>query len=270
MSNAGEIRTATKGAGDTSSNDRRAIVYRMVTDTHICPFGLKTIGLLKRKGFEVEDHPLTTREETDRFKDKWGVATTPQTFLGEVTETNRVGGYDDLRQHFGYPVKDPDQKTYTPVIAVFVMAALMAIAAIWAFNGDILGVRSVEWFVAFSMAILAMLKLRDLDAFSNMFLSYDLLAQRHMRYAYIYPFLEALAAILMIAGGVYGLMAAPIALFIGSVGAWSVIKAVYIDARDLKCACTGGGTNVPLGIVSLNENLAMIAMGLWMIVKATI
>lgn len=47
-----------------------------------------------------------------------------------------------------------------------------------------------------------------------------------------------------------------------------VIKAVYIEKRDLKCACVGGGANVPLGFVSLSENLAMMGMGLWMIVKA--
>ena len=47
----------------------------------------------------------------------------------------------------------------------------------------------------------------------------------------------------------------------------SVFKAVYIDRRELKCACVGGGSNVPLGFVSLTENLMMIAMALWMAVK---
>ena len=60
----------------------------------------------------------------------------------------------------------------------------------------------------------------------------------------------------------------PTALFIGTIGAISVIKAVYIDKRDIKCACVGGGVNVPLGFVSLSENLAMMGMGVWMIIKA--
>ena len=51
---------------------------------------------------------------------------------------------------------------------------------------------------------------------------------------------------------------------IGTVGAVSVFKAVYMDRRELKCACVGGNSNVPLGFVSLTENLIMIAMGLWM------
>ncbi|MGJ8560319.1 MAG: MauE/DoxX family redox-associated membrane protein [Litorimonas sp.] len=243
---------------------RKAAVYRMVTDAHICPFGLKAVDLLKRKGFEVEDHHLTNRTETDAFKDKWDVKTTPQTFIAG----KRIGGFDDLRQYFGFKVKDPEAKTYTPVVVVFIIAALMAFASVWALTGDLFTVKAVEWFVAFSMAMLAMLKLRDLESFSNMFLNYDVLARRVVRYSYVYPFAEAFAAILMVAGGIFGLIAAPVALFIGTIGAWSVFKAVYIDKRDLKCACVGGGMNVPLGFVSLSENLAMMGMGVWMILKA--
>ena len=71
----------------------------------------------------------------------------------------------------------------------------------------------------------------------------------------------------MIAGGVFGVIGAPIALFVGTVGAVSVFKAVYIDKRELKCACVGGNSNVPLGFVSLTENIVMMAMGVWMLVK---
>lgn len=68
---------------------------------------------------------------------------------------------------------------------------------------------------------------------------------------------------LMLAGALMWI-ASPVALFIGTVGAVSVFKAVYIDRRKLKCACVGGGSNVPLGFVSLTENLIMIAMAIWM------
>ena len=253
---------------DETGHGRKAVVYRMVTDEHICPFGLKAVDLLERKGFDVEDHHLTNRAETDAFKAKWDVKTTPQVFIGSETAENRVGGYDATREHFGLSVPDPKAKTYTPVLVVFAVAALLAFAAVWAMSGELFTVRTVEWFVAFSMAMLAMLKLRDLASFSNMFLNYDVLARRVVRYAYVYPYAELAAAVLMVAGGVFGLIAAPIALFIGTIGAWSVFKAVYIDKRELKCACTGGGTNVPLGFVSLSENLAMMGMGVWMIVKA--
>jgi hypothetical protein len=52
------------------------------------------------------------------------------------------------------------------------------------------------------------------------------------------------------------------------VGAVSVFKAVYIDKRELKCACVGGSSNVPLGFISLTENLMMVAMAIWMALAA--
>lgn len=241
---------------------QRAALYRMVMEQHICPYGLKARDLLQRHGFVVDDHPLTSRAETDAFKAEHHVEATPQVFIGG----ERIGGYDDLRKHLGEPVRDKGEVTYQPVIAVFGTAALMALAASWAAFGSVLTVRAGEWFIAFSMCILAILKLRDLESFSTMFLGYDLLAQRVVRYAYVYPFGEALAGILMIAGALLGI-AIPVALFIGTVGAVSVFKAVYIDKRELKCACVGGDSNVPLGFISLTENLMMVAMAVWVLVK---
>lgn len=241
-----------------SKSAGKAVLYRMVMDDHICPFGLKSRHLLKSEGYEVEDNWLTTREQTDAFKREHQVDTTPQTFLGG----RRVGGYDDLKRHFGKG-KNEGETSYTPVVAVFAMAAAMALAATWAAFGTVVTIRSVEWFIAISMCILAVLKLRDISSFSNTSLGYDLVAQRYVPYAYFYPFGEALAGVLMIAGALLWI-AIPVALVIGTIGAISVFKAVYIDKRDLKCACVGGNSNVPLGFVSLTENVMMVAMALWM------
>ena len=78
--------------------------------------------------------------------------------------------------------------------------------------------------------------------------------------------LGGLAGVLMLSGAAMWL-SVPIALFIGSIGAVSVFKAVYVDKRELKCACVGGSSNVPLGFVSLTENVMMVAMALWMVAK---
>ena len=240
---------------------RKATLYRMVMPTHTCPYGLKAKDLLRRQGYAVEDHWLRTREETDAFKAQHGVKTTPQVFIGG----ERVGGYDDLRRFFGKHVADPKATSYRPVAALFAMTALMALAASQAVYATPFTGRAVEWFVAFSMAVLALLKLQNVESFETMFLNYDLLAKRWVPYSYIYPFAEALAGVLMIAG-VAKWLSVPIALFIGGIGAVSVIKAVYIDRRELKCACVGGSSNVPLGFLSLTENLMMIGMAVWMMV----
>ncbi|HTI31806.1 MAG TPA: glutaredoxin family protein [Sphingomonas sp.] len=241
------------------SSPRTASIYRMVMPSHICPYGLKALDLLHRRGFTVDDHHLTTRAETDAFKAQHGVKTTPQSFVDGV----RIGGYDDLRRHFGMRVTAPGETSYRPVAALFAMTALMALAASYAFTGRPLSIVALEWFLAFSMCVLALLKLQDIDKFSTMFLNYDLLAKRWVPYGLVYPWLEGLAGLLMIAGVLHWLGAA-ISLTIGTIGAVSVFKAVYIDKRELKCACVGGASSVPLGFVSLTENLMMIAMGVWM------
>ncbi len=240
---------------DGTSTLRTASIYRMVMLKHICPYGLQAKDLLEREGFAVDDHWLETSEQTNAFKREHGVDTTLQVFIGG----ERIGGYDKLREHLAKTVPDPDELSYTPVLVVFAVAALMGLAASWAAYDELLTVRAVEWFIAFSMCILAILKLRDLRSFATMFLNYDLLALRWVPYARIYPFAEAFAGILMISGALT-VLSAPVALFIGVVGAWSVFRAVYIQKRELKCACVGGASNVPLGFVSLTENLMMIAM----------
>ncbi len=241
---------------------KRAELHRMVTAEHTCPYGLKALDLLKREGYEVDDRKLTTRADIDAFKARHNVKTTPQTFI----DGKRIGSYDDLVAFLGGKVKDKDAVTYKPVIALFTMAALMAIAASWAAFGNVATVQAAEWFVAIAMCLLALQKLKDVEGFATMFLNYDLLAQRWVRYGTFYPFAEALAGILMMAGALMWL-SIPVALFIGGVGAISVFKAVYIDRRELKCACIGGDSNVPLGFVSLTENLMMVAMAIWMIFK---
>ncbi|WP_423604245.1 MauE/DoxX family redox-associated membrane protein [Sphingomonas sp. MS122] len=239
-----------------------AVLHRMVMPDHICPYGLKAKALLERRGYAVEDHWLRTREQTDAFKAEHGVKTTPQTFIDGA----RIGGYDDLRRHFGLHVPEKGETSYTPVIALFAMTALMALAVSHAVAGLPFTVRAAEWFISFSMCALALLKLRDVESFSTMFLNYDLLARRWVPYAYFYPFAEGAAGVLMTANALHWL-SIPLALFIGSIGAISVFKAVYVDKRELKCACMGGDSNVPLGFVSLAENLMMIAMAVWMLVR---
>lgn len=234
-----------------------AVLYRMVMDKHVCPYGLKSKHLLEQQGFTVEDHHLTTRAETDAFQEKYDVKTTPQTFI----EGQRIGGYDDLKKHFG---KTAPETSYKPVIAIFSVAFLMSLATAQLVYDTALNWHVLPWFIAISMCLLGVQKLKDLESFSLMFLNYDVLAQRKVSYAYVYPVAETFAGVCMLAG-VLPWLSAPVALFISSIGAYSVFKAVYIEKRELKCACVGGNSNVPLGFVSLTENLMMLGMALWVL-----
>ncbi|MGB3471439.1 MAG: MauE/DoxX family redox-associated membrane protein [Erythrobacter sp.] len=236
---------------------KTAVLYRMALPDHLCPSGQKARWLLKSKGYEIDDRLFRTRPEVDAFKREYDVPTTPQIWI----EGERVGGYQALREKL--TDFDPKATTYAPVIILFAVAAATALALSIGVLGTITW-QTLGWFISISMILLGMQKLRDVESFSTMFLNYDLLARKWVPYGYVYPWVETGAGILM-TGMLLTWLAAPAALFIATIGAISVYKAVYIDKRELKCACVGGGSNVPLGFVSLTENLMMMGMAIVML-----
>ena len=220
-------------------------LYRMSTSEHECPWGIKAVKLLQAKGIEFEDHKLRTKEETAAFKAKHGVQTTPQIFFGD----ERIGGYTDLAEKLNVTAEGAEY-SYTPVIAVFSSAGLMALTTSMGLTG----------FMGFSLSLLATLKLMDLDSFAESFAKYDLVTKKIRPYAKIYPFAE-LAIALGLLSGVAPLATGITSLLVGVSGGISVIKAVYIDKLALNCACVGGNSKAPLGIISFSENAIMAVMG---------
>ncbi|MDX2272915.1 MAG: glutaredoxin domain-containing protein [Cyanobacteriota bacterium] len=220
-------------------------LYRMSTPDHECPWGLRAINLLTEKGIPFTDIKLGSRAEVDAFKAQYNVATTPQIFWGE----ERIGGYSDLAERLQVaPVKA--DYSYTPVVALFSTAGLVTLATSLGMTG----------FMGISLSMLASLKLMDVNAFANSFEKYDLVTKRFKPYGKAYPFIELLVGLGFLSG------LAPLATGIGSLivglaGATSVFKAIYIDKLALNCACVGGNSKAPLGIVSFAENAIMALMG---------
>ena len=244
------------------SKSKNAKIVRMVTPDHLCPWGIKAKDLLERNHYEIEDEHLDSMDANKAYKEEHGYDETPQIFInGE-----RIGGYEALRDHLGMVPEEQEGKTYQPVVAIFAVCFLMAVTSAYAMTAGFPAVRIVELFIALSMCVLGIQKLQNLSAFTTGFVQYDLLAQKDVRYGYLYPFVETGAGILMIAG-LFTWVAAPAALFVATVGAVSIVKAVYLEKKDLECACTGGSDGVPLGAISLTENLMMMAMAVWMLLK---
>ena len=72
-----------------------ATLHRMVLPDHTCPFGVRAKAMLEEAGYQVDDRPLTSREEVDAFKSEHGLRTTPLIFIGE----EKIGGSDDLETY---------------------------------------------------------------------------------------------------------------------------------------------------------------------------
>ena len=220
-------------------------LYRKDLPDHACPWGLKALRLLQKQQIPFEDHRLTSAAEVQAFKAHHQVATTPQIF----SNGRRIGGYSDLAALLQVKPEAGDI-SYTPVVAVFATALLVDLAT----GGGVMG------FMGFALAMLAMLKLMDVPAFASSFLKYDLLSQRLPLYARLYPGLEFLVALGFLSGqapAATGILS----LLLGIAGMISVYKAVFIDKLALNCACVGGNSRTPLGVVSFAENLMMAGMG---------
>lgn len=235
----------------TQSNSKVRL-YRMSTLDHECPWGLKAVSLLNEKGIEFDDIKLTSKDDVEAFKAEQGVQTTPQIFFG----SERVGGYADLAERLDADVESADY-SYTPVVALFSTAALISLAASLGVGG----------FMGVSLSMLASLKLMDIDSFAESFAKYDLITKRFRPYSKAYPLAE-LAIGLGFLSGVAPLVTGVASLLVGVSGATSVVKAVYIDKMALNCACVGGNSKAPLGIVSFAENAIMAAMGAFLIVSS--
>ena len=75
--------------------DKKATLYRMVLDDHDCPFGRRAKEMLEAAGYQIDEHILATRDDVDAYKEKEGVATTPQVFI----DGKRIGGSDALEAY---------------------------------------------------------------------------------------------------------------------------------------------------------------------------
>lgn len=241
---------------NTANSKQRSIsnvkVYRMSNPEYECPWGLRAVKLLTEKGIAFEDHKLTSKDEADAFKEKYTVSTTPQIFFGD----ERIGGYTDLAAYFEVAAEAAEY-SYTPVIALFTVAALMTIALS----------QSIMGFMGISLSMLATLKLMDIQSFADSFAKYDIVTKRFKPYGKIYPFAELFIGLGFLSN-VFPLFIGVAATLVGITGAISVFKAVYIDKMALNCACVGGNSKAPLGVVSFAENGIMAGMGLFVVVQA--
>jgi glutaredoxin len=224
-------------------------LYRMDLPDHACPWGLRAMRLLHERHIPFEDHRLTSAEEVEAFKAAHGVAPTPQVFAGD----ERIGGYSDLAGRLGLRPESAEI-SYVPVVAVFLIAGQMAVVLTAGVGG----------FMGFAICLLAMLKLMDVQAFATSFRKYDLLSPRWRPWGRLYPGIEllvGLGVLLQPEATAAAQLVGAVAVLLGAMGTVSVGKAVFIDHLALNCACVGGNSKTPLGVVSFAENLIMAAMG---------
>ncbi len=148
-------------------------------------------------------------------------------------------------------------ETYKPLILIFLFVA--GIAAIGSFEDQ-----SFSWhlwmrsFMAGFFIVFSFFKFLDLKGFAHSFAMYDLFAKQWKGYGFIYPFLElGLGIMYLTAIHLTGTHVATILIMgFSSIG---VIRNM-LSPHQVQCACLGTVFKLPLGRVTLVEDLLMVAM----------
>lgn len=157
-------------------------------------------------------------------------------------------------------------KAYVPLITVFAMLLLatLVLAARDAAAGTVAVDTSIARFMAGFFLVFAGFKLLDLRGFADGYATYDLLAKRVPAYGYVYPFIELLFGLFMVAG-YHG---APLLWAeIGVMGFSGVGVAIKLAKKEqFQCACLGTFLKVPLTKVTLVEDFGMAALALALLV----
>lgn len=153
--------------------------------------------------------------------------------------------------------------TYQPLIAIFLASLAGAFFAGIAHGGDHTFDVGMRVGMGLFLVPLALLKLFDLGGFARGFALYDPLARRVPWYGYAYPFLELGVGLLLVAGLWVN---AALILSIPLLGITAVgIALALARGVDLNCACVGAKFGLPLGKISLIENVAMVLMAALML-----
>ncbi|MDX2265097.1 MAG: hypothetical protein NW215_09020 [Hyphomicrobiales bacterium] len=105
---------------------------------------------------------------------------------------------------------------------------------------------------------LALLKLVDIGGFAQAFARYDMVAKAWRPYGYVYPFAELALALAYLSGAWPAATYAATVLIMG-LGSIGVIRTLA-RGEQVKCACVGSKIDVPLGAVSVLENVGMAVM----------
>ncbi len=112
-------------------------------------------------------------------------------------------------------------------------------------------------------AIFGAFKISNLKAFADAYSTYDVLAIRSRLYAYIYPFIELMLAILYLKdiGGIYRDVFTLIIMVVSSIGVIIKLK----NKEEIPCACLGMVFKIPMTWVTLIEDLLMAVEAIIMI-----
>ncbi len=153
--------------------------------------------------------------------------------------------------------------TYKPLLLLF--GYITAISFVTSYRNDFFNLSGwMNNFMAGFFLTFSFFKLLDLKGFANGYSTYDLLAKIWKPYGFIYPFLELFFGAWLLIGVNYQLSYVPI-LIVMSFSTLGVMNSLR-KKQTIECACLGTIFKLPLGTVTLVEDLLMVSMSAIMLI----
>lgn len=130
------------------------------------------------------------------------------------------------------------------------------------------GMNWMQWmshFMAGFFLVFSFFKIMNLSGFAEGYRTYDIVAKAIPSYGYAYPFIELVLAIAFITG-FNPFITNIVTLIVMAISSIGVIQSL-LKKTPFQCACLGTVIRLPLSKVTLFEDLLMVAMSAFMLVK---
>jgi hypothetical protein len=147
-------------------------------------------------------------------------------------------------------------EAYQPLIVMVAIIFVGSLVLSWSL--------SVHWmpiFMGLFLLNFAMFKLFDLGNFAKSFAMYDSIGKRSGLYARAYPFIELTLAIGFLSCRYLDIVNAATAIIM-AIGLIGILQNRKSGAMT-RCACMGSLIDVPVGSITILENVSMIVMAIW-------
>lgn len=171
-------------------------------------------------------------------------------------------GDEPLQQPENDPSGSGEKSTYFPLFLIFIYIALVT-SVVNILKGAFSWMQWMSDFMAGFFLVFSFFKLMNLKGFAEGYRQYDTIAKKLPVWGYIYPFAELGLGIAFLTG-FQPMITAIVTLLIMSISSVGVIRALQKKQR-IRCACLGTVIQLPLGTVTLLEDLLMVLMSLVMI-----
>jgi copper chaperone CopZ len=153
--------------------------------------------------------------------------------------------------------------SYFPVFLIFGYITLITVA-IQVVKGSFNWLQWSGHFMAGFFFVFSFFKILDLKGFSEGYGTYDVITKRFPAWGKIYPFVELGFAVLLLIE--FQPFITNLAIFIiMGISSIGVIQSLR-KKRRIQCACLGTVIKLPLGKVTLIEDLLMVVMSLGMVI----